>query len=725
MPNAYVLAGLFLAAGLWCMRATAEPKSEKERDFTCFQIAAPYSPQLDIASDMAVVYGIDDTFAARVHEWRKRGYAVGMMTGISWGNYAEYYGTGRAFKRAEVQTRKNGELFMHSPDVGYNVPTPSYIEFIKRHVEPAIDEGVRAIFLEEPEFWGKAGWSPAFQEAWRRFYGEPWQAPDSSPDAQYRASKLKYELYFNALKEVMAHIKTRAAAQNRRIECIVPTHSLINYAHWQIVSPESRLIDIPHLDGYVAQVWTGTARQPNRYRGVEKERTFETAYFEYGQMAAMVAPTGRKVWFLADPVEDNPNHTWNDYRRNYESTVIASLLWPSVSRYAVMPWPERIFQGNYPATDMDAQTGARAGIPKDYAAQILTIINALNDMEQRDIEVDSGTPGIGVVVSDSMMFQRAEPDIVDLTMGNFYGLALPLLKAGVPVRVFQLENSLQKDAFKDFRVLLLTYEGQKPLKPAYHDALVRWVKRGGCLIVLEDNADPYHHVREWWNDYGKTDAKAYEDLFAKLGVFQDEALAAYKEPQRVGRGWVFVRGESSNALSKRADGDAAIRDWVKTVLAKQDRTLTEKNYLRVQRGPYIIVSVMDESVSDAPLRLTGDFVDLFDPQLGYSTGERVVHPGEHVFLYDVAWAKKHRANTGIIAASARTRNVQRDKRALRFAARGPEGSTATVRLMLPAPIKSVTTSPSLAVTIGPDDGGGVFFVAFPNIGAEVSVNVAY
>src|SRR5690606_32589532 len=103
-----------------------------------------------------------------------------------------------------------------------------------------------------PEFWANTGWSEGFKAAWQDFYNEPWQEPDSSPDAQYRASRLKYELYFNALKEVFAHIKQRAEEKGIAIECIVPTHSLINYAHWGIVSPESHLADLPAFDGYVA-----------------------------------------------------------------------------------------------------------------------------------------------------------------------------------------------------------------------------------------------------------------------------------------------------------------------------------------------------------------------------------------------------------------------------------------------------------------------------------------
>ena len=82
----------------------------------------------------------------------------------------------------------------------------------------------------------------------------------------------------------------------------------------EIVSPESSLLDLPGIDGYIAQVWTGTSRTENTYEGETKERTFETAYLEYGVMQELVRGTNRRMWFLADPIEDNPRHDWNDYR---------------------------------------------------------------------------------------------------------------------------------------------------------------------------------------------------------------------------------------------------------------------------------------------------------------------------------------------------------------------------------------------------------------------------
>ena len=203
-----------------------------------------------------------------------------------------------------------------------------------------------AIHLEEPEFWAHSGFSQAFQREWQIYYNEPWQRPDSSCDAQYRASKLKYYLYRRALDRLCSAMKEYALVKyNRPVRFYVATHSLINYAEWGIVSPESSLVDLPGVDGCIAQVWTGTARTPNVYQGRAAERTFESAFLEYGVMQELVRGMGRRMWFLHDPVEDDPKHTWDDYRANYIRTLVASLLQPEVCHYEVAPWPSRVMLG--------------------------------------------------------------------------------------------------------------------------------------------------------------------------------------------------------------------------------------------------------------------------------------------------------------------------------------------------------------------------------------------
>ena len=708
----YLVLQLLLACALAALSAAAG-------DRTCFQTAAGFSPGLDLASDQAIVYGVNASFADRMKSWQGQGYHIGFMTGISWGGYEAYYGASEQRVAEEIQTDAAGKRFMHghSTTVGYNVPTPAYLDFLKGYLNPAVDAGIDEFYLEEPEYWAATGWSGGFKRAWQEYYGEPWQAPDSSPAAQFKASRLKYELYFNALSEVFRHIKDRAKAQGRDVKCYVPTHSLINYAHWRIVSPESHLMDLDIADGYIAQVWTGTARTPNRYQGVRKERTFETAFLEYGQMLSMVRPTGRTVWFLADPVEDNPNHTWTDYEYNYKLTLTASLFWPEAYQYEVMPWPHRIFNGRYP---VEGEEGAKAGISPAYATQLLAILNALNDMKQDDVAYDTGTRGIGLLVSDTLMFQRANPSPSDGDLAPVHGLALPLLKHGVPVEPVQLECVLEPEALKPYRVLLLTYEGQKPLRPAYHDALARWVHDGGALIVAGDGADPYHGVPMWWNGDGATDATPYTDLYERLGVDAD-SLA---KPVPAGSGTVRTIPTAPHVLQQDAAGAEAVRGAVREVLAAQGRTLDTQNYLCLRRGPYVVAMGLDESTGGPVRKLEGAYIDLFHPELAVCVVKRL-SPGKPALLYDLTWANEHLPIPGVAAGSTRVRDVASDESGLTFSARGPAGTSATVIVRLESPPTSVMTAPPVALESQWDAGHGLLRITFQNQADTIRLAVAF
>jgi hypothetical protein len=691
-------------------------------DATCFQSGAPYSPELDFSSDLAIIYGCGQGFEDRAKLWRDRGYNVSMMTGIAWGAYDSYYASpDGSIKKDEIQTIKSGKLLMHgdSATVGYNVPTDAYIEYVKKYVEPAVQAGVQGIYLEEPEFWAESGWSEAFKKEWLRYYNEPWSDPDSSVDAQYRASRLKYEMYYKALKEVFSFAKKRAAELGRTIECHVPTHSLINYSQWRIVSPESHLMDISECDGYIAQVWTGTARAHNMYRGEYKERTFENAYLEYGQMLGMVRPTGRKVWFLADPVEDNPNRSWSDYKRNYECTVIASLMWPEVSRYEVMPWPDRIFNGKYPKADLDAKAADKEGIPPDYATQLLAVINSLNDMKQDDVEFTTGTRGIGVLVSDTLMFQRAAPQQSDAHLSNFYGLAMPFVKAGVPVEIVQLENVLQPKCLEPYRVLFLTYEGQKPLKPEYHEALARWVRSGGRLIFVDDNADPYNNVREWWNDNGKNSSRPFEHLFSTLGIM-DEAKRA---PQKIGEGYARVLEERPSAIAERKDGAETVLGLAAEMFKLNGQELKTQNYLMLRRGPYVAASVLEDSVSEETLILRGHFIDIFNSTLPVVV-ERSLAPGERTLLYDLDWARAHGVKEKVAAAAARVKKESASANGYDITLRGPKGTHANARILLPAAPAKIETKQQIQVDSQWDADSSTLFLSLENTGDDVTVSLS-
>lgn len=649
-----------------------------------------------------MVYGIGPRMPANIETWKQHRYKVHVMTGVAWGQYQDYLnGTFDGTDHwDQAQTDSAGKRILHGGNaaIPYISPGENYGRYLTLGVKRALDAGAESIHLEEPEFWARGGWEENFKREWRAYYHEDWLPPDSSPDAQYRASKLKYYLYRRALAQVFDFVREYGKTNHRAIRCYVPTHSLVNYAHWRIVSPESSLLEVG-ADGYIAQIWTGTARTPNLYEGRRAERTFETAFLEYGAMQNLVRASGRRVWYLNDPIEDNPNHDWDDYRTNWESTLVASLLQPEVWHYEIMPWPDRVFNSRHPrksarverSVQQDEQTpvgtglggfGAanpnveRVGIPAPYETELQSVITALGEMKQSDVRWESaGTGNTGVLISDTMMFQRADPQPSDANLGSFYGLALPLLKRGVPVEPVQIESAASTPGcLNRYKLLLLTYEGQKPPTPAFHEALARWVRAGGALVVVDNDADPYNAVREWWNTAPHHFKTPRQHLLQSLGLPLDASGL-----HRVGRGVVVRESASPAALTYAPEGADTLRALVRQAAAAVKLPWKETNALVLRRGPYTIASGLSESVrAAAPYTLKGSFIDLFDPELTVlSTVE--LSPGKRSFLRDLPPAASG-SNPKVLAAACRIRDEHFSENVLSFRADGIAGTQAVVRI---------------------------------------------
>jgi hypothetical protein len=277
------------------------PSGEK----TTFQTANPWKPVTDTRADVAIVYSVKEhhekgglTFEQRVQSWRGKGYKTHFMTGIAWGEYQDYF-TGKwdgKWHLDEGQVTQKGDTLWHGRMVPYIDPTLNFIKYMKETViKRVIDAGIDAIYLEEPEYWARAGYSTAFKREWKDYYGFDWRPQHESAENTYLSNKLKYHLYYRALNECFTYAKEYGKSKGMNVRCYVPTHSLVNYSQWMIVSPEASLASLPCVDGYIAQVWTGTSREPNFFNGQKKERVFETAFLEYGSMESMTAPTGRKM----------------------------------------------------------------------------------------------------------------------------------------------------------------------------------------------------------------------------------------------------------------------------------------------------------------------------------------------------------------------------------------------------------------------------------------------
>ena len=694
----------------------ADPDQTLER--TCFQTGKAWSERSNLRSDVAIVYGIDAGLPERIATWRDHGYRIHVMTGVSWGNYQDYvYGRFDGINHEdEAQMDRNGRKIGHGGDVYYMCPGTNYGKFLCVGVQRALDAGAEAIHLEEPEFWDRGGYSEGFKREWRSYYNEEWQPPHSSVDARWRAGKLKYFLFRRALQQVFDHVQEFNKRTGKHVRSYVPTHSLLNYAQWCIVSPQSSLAMLNGCDGYIAQVWTGTSREPNKFRGDVRSRTFETAFLEYGAMQNLVRATGRGVWYLNDPIEDNPNHDWDDYKRNWESTLTASLFQTEVWQYEVAPWPERIFNGRFPRS---AKPDDRKTIPPGYATELQTVMNALNDMKQERVKWDCGTTGIGVVASDSLMFQRGEPTPSDPHLGNFYGLAMPLIKRGLPITPAQLENFTVTNYLNNFRVLLLSYDGQKPLSPDVHDALARWVKQGGQLVVCDADADPYLKVRDWWNSDGRNYATPREHLFEQLDL---KSNIATKELQRIGKGGVIWLHERPANCSASAEGATRVVDATKKAAKAAGLKWRETNYLLLQRGPYIIAAGLDVSIAGKPKVLRGRFVNLFDPELRVLDSVTIA-PGTRYFLRDLDVT--HKGEPQLLASACKALLTSGKNKSLSYAVEGVAQTPAVMLLRAARPPTSITLDGQPIEQFNFSKQDGLLWIRFTNEARPRSLSVNF
>ncbi len=671
----------------------------KDNAKTAFQTSRQWSPSIDNRADVAIVYGVGGnpsdkskrvSFEERVKSWQDRGYTTHFMTGIAWGEYQDYF-TGKwdgKWHLDEGQVTQKGDTIWHGHLIPYIVPTDNFIKYMKEaQVKRVIDAGIDAIYMEEPEFWARAGYSDAFKREWKKYYGFDWRPQHESPENTYLASKLKYHLYYNALNEVFTYAKEYGKTKGMNVKCYVPTHSLVNYSQWQIVSPEASLASLPCVDGYIAQVWTGTSREPNYFNGKAKERVFETAFLEYGSMESMTAPTGRKMFFLTDPIEDLPRD-WVDYKKNYQATFTAQLLYPQIADYEVMPWPERIYEGLYRKS---ANSEERATIPRHYSTQMQVMINTLNSMPLSSNKV-TGSTGISVLMGNSLMFQRfpTHKGYEDPQLSNFYGQALPFLKRGVPVKTVHIENLSYAETLKYTKVLLMSYSNMKPQTAGAHQLLAEWVKKGGIIVYSCKDNDPFQSVQEWWNQGDMHYNVASDHLFEMMNIGKNPQEGEYT----YGKGTVYVLRNDPKEFAMQAGQDTKLVDVVKKMYEQKAKAgvLNFKNNFYLARGQYDLIAVLDENNNTNPYTVKGILIDLFDPELPVLK-EKVVLPGEQSFLYNVGRVK-NKLKPQVLAAASRVYDEKISKSTYSFVAKSPINTTNTMRVLLPVkPAKCQITAP--------------------------------
>ncbi len=711
----------------------------KTEELTGYQASGTFRPSVDLGCDFVMVYGIDDTMPERIRQYREKGYVIHLMTGIAWGEYQDYL-DGKWDGRKhwdEGQVERNGAGVNHGVTVPYMVPTVAFSDYLTQRLKIAVDAGVEAIHMEEPEFWDRSGYSEGFKREYEIYYKEPWRPQHEDLDVRYKSAKLKAHLYCRAIDRVSAALKEYAKVKyGKDLRFYVPTHSLLNYTQWKIMSPEAALIGISSVDGYIAQIWTGTSREANVYDGIYKERTFEAAYLEYGVMQELVKGTGRRMWFLNDPIEDLAGYTWENYRYNYVKTATASLLHPYIWHYEICPWPHRVFEEKYPKLQPRIAEKIEDGveieeskmIPQDYATLLSGMFQLFGDMEQADFSFEGVDANIGIFMSDSGLFQRTFPDgivtgesiegrlrramhknsgnavdegeakalmeeiqadeskmkdfVQSAAFPQFFGLSMPLLKYGLPVKPVQLDNVRRFAGYLDDSCfLILSYEYIKPEAPDVNASLVSWVRTGGTLLYMGDGSDPFHGIASWWRQSG------YENPAQHLFELADMERNPEDGCYPVGKGKIYVWNLLPARICLSGELAREYRELVRGALKACEIDWQYRNDLTLHRGPYIISAVMDESVNEEPKRFEGLFADMLENDYRI-IGYKEIGPDENTILFD--FSKIAGEEFRVIGTSARVEKAEPSESGIRFRLKTADNIRAFLRVRLPRPVSRVS-----------------------------------
>jgi len=649
----------------------------------------PYTSECDTGADCVIIYGLDDTVPERIKSWKKHGYKTNFMTSLSWGDFQDYINgkTDGNKHTDEIQMSKDGTFVIHSPSVPYIVPTLSFIDYFVEKLKKVADLGVDVFFFESAGFFSKSGYCEAFKREWMQFYGEPWVAPHTSVDAQFKASKLKSFLFKRCIIEISSRIKQYSIEKHKKAAKIyLATHSQINYTQWDIVSPIAELLNCPEIDGFAAQIWASTTRVQNVYCGERAERIFPTAFLEYGAMQELVIKSKKDMIFLSNPIEDNMTLDWDTYRDNYTKTLIASLLHPRISKFFVFPFPDAVFTQKYPR---DRKLGSKY-IPESYKTVLFTVMNAISRMSGCEISTPVKTLPIGIITSDTSMYQREYPDDIQYKFAYsdsiedfscFYGMALPLLLNGIPIRPLSIENiASYPDILDRYKIILLSYEFMKPLSAVYHYVLDSWVRHGGILVYIGDDSDPFNGINEWWE---KTPAAHLFDtlgITAKINTMRKKTSALSRVPKTgifdVGHGSVAVLDENPAKCAQDKAFSQMLLKLIYSVAEKRNVKIEANGSITVNRGPYKIIATFD-GIKDSILPLNGNYIDLLSEKAEYETFI-VSENNSYYLLYDLD--TKTDNETEIIAISAKTDGIISNGDFFSFTAKSPENMICVCRL---------------------------------------------
>lgn len=594
---------------------------------TFFQTNREYDPRLDIPVDAVVVHP-HNTLPHEPENMQDSwvGRPVGRMFFADSDDLNEYWkqNPDGACLSPDVELKQDGMPMLCSGIRPYMVPTDEWIAYLRDHkMMPSLNNGVGAILPEEPLGHTFTGYEESIKELYQGEYGDEWKDPATSVRVHYRIARLKALLYNKLESDLCAATK----AHSRSVDFVVPIHSLFSNKANQLTAPLGISLKNKEFDGYIGQVWTGPVQWCMQAYSSPDVSFFTTAFTLYDYFVQLVSGTGKKLWLLVDPVEDDPHHSWADFRSWYQQCTAAMLMMREVNSYEVMPWPERIFLpiSFTPGIDDPADNPT----PPDYFTLVLSITQALQEMPEGGEWLDGmADAGLGIAVADSAMWQPNDT----FALQGLFGLRIPLLERGIIARNFVMERAGDPAYADQFKTVVLSCEDWDFYDDEMPKWLVAWVRRGGTLIVFG---------REPWLE---------------------------KLANDVGAGRVFVDDASPKTFADPIEFETAY----KPLLEKAGVVVERRNGFAMRRGDYVVAYALNEKFP-----MVGSFVDVFSPDLAVCENADVPAGTCGLFKqFDPA------AAPAVIHSTCRLQQQSFDNGTLRFTIRGPLETNFTARVSL-------------------------------------------
>jgi hypothetical protein len=272
----------------------------------------------------------------------------------------------------------------------------------------------------------------------------------------------------------------------------------------------------------------------------------------------------------------------------------------------------------------------------------------------------------------------------------------------------------------------MSYSNMKPMSPEVHQHLADWVNKGGVLIYCGKDDDPYQKVMEWWNTGANHYAAPSGHLFQLLHIKPTAPTQSFP----VGKGKVYVIRQNPKEFVMQTNNDTSYISLLKTAYSTDAKAgeLIIKNNFYLQRGPYDIISVMNEGASSEPYVINGPVIDLFDPQLPALT-QKTVQPGTQAFLYNIGRVADKK-KPQVLASACRIYDETIKDKTYTFIAKSPLNTRNSMRVLLPAAPTRTTCTNSKGenltdVNTSWDAVSGTCYLGFDNSPEGIKVTIEW